>query len=77
MVIKINSVIGRLSWVHLKWVADTTVWLQVSDYGQMSDYNPTQVKNKAVNTPIKFEEIVYGYDKSSNKVISNHSTSLS
>ena len=74
MVIKINSVIGRLSWVHLKWVADTTVWLQVSDYGQMSDYNPTQVKNKA---PIKFEEIVYGYDKSSYKVISNHSTSLS
>ena len=77
MVIKINSVIGRLTWVHLKWVADTTVWLQVSDYGQMSDYNPTQVKNKAVNTPIKFEEIVYGYDKSSYKVIYNHSTSLS
>ena len=77
MVIKINSVIGRLSWVHLKWVADTTVWLQVSDYGQMSDYNPTQVKNKVVNTPIKFEEIVYGYDKSSSKVIFNHSTSLS
>ena len=72
-----NSVIGGLSWVHLKWVPDLTVWLQVSDYSQMCDYNPTQVKNKAVNTPTKFEEIVYAYDKSSNEVISNHSTSLS
>ena len=32
----------------------------MSDHSQLSDYNPTQwlVKNKAVNTPIKFEEIV-------------------
>ena len=32
----------------------------MSDYSQLSDYNPTQwlMKNKAVNAPIKFEEIV-------------------
>ena len=77
MVIVMNFVIGGLSWLHLKWVADLTVWLQVSHCSQLSDYNPTHVKNKAVNTPIKFEEIVYGYDKSSNEVIYNHSTSLS
>ena len=77
MVIVMNSMIGGLSWLHLKWVADLTVWLQVSHCSQLSDYNPTHVKNKAVNTPIKFEEIVYGYDKSSNEVIYNHSTSLS
>ena len=72
-----NSVIGGLSWVHLKWVVDLSVWLQLSDCSQLSDYNPTQVKNKATNTPIKFDEIVYGYGKSRNEVICNHSTSLS
>ena len=51
--------------------------MKLGNCSQLSDYNPTHVKNKAVNTPIKFEEIVYGYDKSSNEVIYNHSTSLS
>ena len=32
MVIVINSVIGRLSWVYLIWLADVNVQLQVSDY---------------------------------------------
>ena len=60
MVIVINSVIGGSSWVHLIWLADVTVLLQVSDYSQLSDYNPTQYlkKNKAVNAQIKFEKIV-------------------
>ena len=41
-VIVINYVIGGLSWVHLIWLADVTVRFQVSDYCQMSDFNPTQ-----------------------------------
>ena len=46
--------------VHLIWLADVTVRFQVSNYSQLSDFNPTQqlVKNKAVNAPIKFEKIV-------------------
>ena len=59
MVMVITSVIGVFGWVHLIWLANVTVHLQVSDY------NPTKwlVKNKAVNTPIKIEEIVMaGYD---------------
>ena len=51
--------------MHLIWLANVTVWLQVFDYSQLSDYtvqiNPTQwlVKNKAVKyAPIKFVEIV-------------------
>ena len=38
MVIVINSVIGGFSWVYLEWLAALTVWLQVSDYSQLSDY---------------------------------------
>ena len=38
MVIVINSVIGGFSWVYLEWLAASTVWLQVSDYSQQSDY---------------------------------------
>ena len=46
--------IGGFSWVHLIWLADVTVRLQVSNY------NSTQllVNNKVVNAPIKFEEIL-------------------
>ena len=63
MVIVVNYAIGGLSWVHLIWLADVTVGLQVSDYSQLLDFIvqfPTQelVKNKAVNAPIKFEKIV-------------------
>ena len=64
MVIVITCVIGGFSWVHLIWLANVTVRLQVSDYSQLSDYTvqlqPTTqwlMKNKAVNAPIKFEEI--------------------
>ena len=59
-VIVINYVIGGLSWVHLISLADGTARFQVSNYSQLSDFNPTQqlVKNKAVNAPIKFEKIV-------------------
>ena len=65
MVIVITCVIGGFSWVHLIWLANVTVRLQVSDYSQLSDYTvqsqPTTqwlMKYKAVNAPIKFEEIV-------------------
>ena len=65
MVIVITCVIGGFSWVHLIWLANVTVPLQVSDYSQLSDYTvqlqpATQwlMKYKAVNAPIKFEEIV-------------------
>ena len=36
----INSVIGRLLWVHVIWLTDhdVTVQLQVPDYSQLSDY---------------------------------------
>ena len=64
MVIVITCVIGGFSWVHLIWLANVTVRLLVSDYSQLSDYTvqlqPTTqwlMKNKAVNAPIKFEEI--------------------
>ena len=60
MVIVINSVIGGLSWQHVIWLADVTVQFQVSSFSPLSDYNPTinKWKNKPVNAPIKFEEIV-------------------
>ena len=38
-VVAMGIVIGGLSWVHLKGLADVTVWFQVSDYKQL---NPTQ-----------------------------------
>ena len=56
MVIVINSVIGGFSWVDLVWLAASTVWLQVSDYSQLSNYNCTE--NEAADAPITFEEIV-------------------
>ena len=58
MVILTTSVIGGFSWVHLIWLANVTVRLQVLI--TLSYYNPTQwlVKSKAANAPIKFEEIV-------------------
>ena len=65
MVIVITPVIGGFSWVHLIWLANLSVCMQVSNYSPLSDYtvqiNPTQwlVKNKAVKyAPIKFVEIV-------------------
>ena len=60
MVILFNSVIGGFGWVDLVWLTTSTVRLQVSDYGQLSDYSCIErlVKNKAVNAPITFKEIV-------------------
>ena len=65
MVIVINSVIGGFDWKDLVWLAASTVRLQVSDYGQLSDYtvrllHSTEwlVKNKTATAPITFEEIV-------------------
>ena len=39
MVIVINVVIGAFSGEDVKWLAHVTVWLQVSDYSQLSDYS--------------------------------------
>ena len=52
--------IGGFGWVDLVWLTTSTVLLQVSDYGQLSDYSYIErlVKNKAVNAPITFKEIV-------------------
>ena len=64
MVIVINSVIGGFSWVDLVWLAASTVWLQVSNNSQLSNYtvryNCTEwlEKYKAADAPITFEEIV-------------------
>ena len=66
LVIVINSVIGGFSWVDLVWLAASTVWLQVFDYSQLSnytvlsDYNCAEwlVEYKAADAPITFEEIV-------------------
>ena len=60
LVIVINSVIGGFSWVDLVWLAASTVWLQVSDYSQLSNYNCAEwlVEYKAADAPITFEEIV-------------------
>ena len=60
MVIVINSVIGKFSWVDSVWLEAPTVQLPVSDYSQQSDYNwmDLLVKIKAANAPITFEEIV-------------------
>ena len=38
IVIVMNYVIGGFNQVHLIWLADVTVQLQVSDYSQLSDY---------------------------------------
>ena len=38
MVIVINSVIGGFCWVDLVWLAASIVWLQVSNYRQLSKY---------------------------------------
>ena len=60
MVIVINSVICKFSWVDSVWLEAPTVQLPVSDYSQQSDYNwmDLLVKIKAANAPITFEEIV-------------------
>ena len=52
--------IGGFRWQDLKWLAYVTVWLQVSDYSQLSDYNFADylMQNAAVYAPITFEEIV-------------------
>ena len=38
MVIVINSVIGGVGQVDLVWLDSSAVWLQVSNYSQLSDY---------------------------------------
>ena len=46
-------------WIQLSgliWLAASTVWLQVSDCSQLSNYNCTE--NEAADAPITFEEIV-------------------
>ena len=66
IVIVINYVIGGFSWVDLVWLAASTVWWQVSDHSQLSnytvlsDYNCAEwlVEYKAADAPITFEEIV-------------------
>ena len=45
MDIEINSMIGGFSLVHLIWLANITVRLQVSDYCQLSDYTKTLHNN--------------------------------
>ena len=46
MVIVINSAINGFGWMHLHvvWFAASTVWLQVSDYSQRSEYRMTSEK---------------------------------
>ena len=60
MVIVINSVIGRFSWVDLVWLATSTVREQVSDYSLLPENNCSEwfVNNEAADAPITFEEIV-------------------
>ena len=52
--------IGGFNWKFLKWLAQETVWLQVSDYSQLFDYNfaDWSVQNTAIYAPIIFKEIV-------------------
>ena len=52
--------IDEFCWMDLVWLAALTVWLQVSDYSQLSDYNSTEQleKNKSTNAPITSEEVV-------------------
>ena len=54
-----NSVIDGFGWVDLTRLATSTVWLQVSNYSQLSHYNCIErlVKNKTAKAPIKFEEV--------------------
>ena len=63
------SVIGVFSWVHLIWLANVTVRLQVSDTITtncpitLSDYNPIYTmisgKQSPLNArPVKFEELL-------------------
>ena len=63
MVIVINSVIGGFCWVDLVWLAASIVWLQVSNYRQLSNYNCTEwlVKNEAANAPSHLRKC-NGYD---------------
>ena len=60
MVIVINSATDGFSWKDKVSLAALWVRLQVSDCNQLSDYNCIEwwMKNKAVNAPITFEEIV-------------------
>ena len=60
MVIVINSVIGRFSWVDLVWLATSTVREQVSDYSLLLENNCSEwfVNNEAADALITFEEIV-------------------
>ena len=64
MVILFDSVIGGFGLVDLVWLTTSTVRLQVSDYGQLSDYSCIErlVKNKAVNAPITFKGNYNEYD---------------
>ena len=58
--IVINVVIGKFRGEVLRWLAHVTVWLQVSDYRQLSNYNFADwlEQNTAVYTPITLEEII-------------------
>ena len=52
--------IGGFSGENQKWLAHVTVWIQVPDYSQQSNYNFADQleQNTAVYAPITFEEIV-------------------
>ena len=60
IVIVINSVIGRFSWVDLVWLATSTVRKQVSDYSLLPENNCSEwfVNNEVADALITFEEIV-------------------
>ena len=55
MVIVINYVIGGLSWVRLIWLADVIVRFQVSDYSQLSDFQP---RSQALSFPTRLKDRV-------------------
>ena len=64
MVNVINSVIGGFSSVNVVELAALTLWLQLSDYSQLSYYTmqlqlhrTINEKNRAGDAPITFEEI--------------------
>ena len=64
MVNVINSVIGGFSSVNVVELAALTLWLQLSDYSQLSYYTmqlqlhrTINKKNRAGDAPITFEEI--------------------
>ena len=58
--IKLQFIVDGFSWMDFVWLADSTVWFQVSNYSKLSDYNCTEwlVKYKESDAPITFEEIV-------------------